>query len=203
MGLELVTVEDTILDLFDSWTRRTWNEESPNRHYYDGWKTNDCFAIGKKVIIPFYGAFGSWDGRFTSWRVQSQFADIEKVFDYLDSGRTDWDISLSSIFDRAEKEMITRNIDTKYFTVTFYKKGTAHLVFKDLELLEKFNLFAGQHKSWLPPSYGKKKYADMTEEERHVVDSFQGKERYEHIMAHADYYLDTGRQQTLLLGAGM
>lgn len=202
-GKVLNGVEDTIVQLFDEWTARCWNEGSPNRHYYDGWKTNDCFSIGKKVIIPFYDAFSSWDKRFSSWRVASKFRDIEKVFDFLDSGRTDWTGDLSRIFNMAETTQNTRNIDTKYFTVTFFKKGTAHLVFKDMELLEKFNLFAGQKKGWLPPCYGKKKYADMSAEEQRVVDSFQGRERYEHVMAHADYFLDTGAQQPLMLAAGM
>ena len=196
-------VEDTIVQLFDEWTARCWNEDSPNRHYYDGWKTNDCFSVGKKVIIPFYDAFSSWDKRFSSWRVASKFRDIEKVFDFLDSGRTDWPGDIESVFRIAETTQNTRNIDTKYFTVTFFKKGTAHLVFKDMELLEKFNLFAGQKKGWLPPNYGKKKYADMSTEEQHVVDSFQGRERYEYVMSHADYYLDTGAQQPLMLASGM
>lgn len=196
-------VEDTIVQLFDEWTARCWNEDSPNRHYYDGWKTNDCFSVGKKVIIPFYDAFSSWDKRFSSWRVASKFRDIEKVFDFLDSGRTDWLGDMENAFHTAEATQNTRNIDTKYFTVTFFKKGTAHLVFKDMELLEKFNLFAGQKKGWLPPNYGKKKYADMSTEEQHVVDSFQGRERYEYVMSHADYYLDTGAQQPLMLASGM
>lgn len=182
-------VEDTIVQLFDEWTARCWNEDSPNRHYFDGWKTNDCFSVGKKVIIPFYDAFDSWSKRFSSWRVASKFRDIEKVFDFLDSGRTDWPGDLERILNTVEANQNTRNIDTKYFTVTFYKKGTAHLVFKDMELLEKFNLFAARSKNWLPPCYGKKRYEDMTNEEQHVVDSFQGKERYQHILEHADYYL--------------
>ena len=202
-GKVLNGVEDTIVQLFDEWTARCWNEDSPNRHYYDGWKTNDCFSVGKKVIIPFYDAFSSWDKRFSSWRVASKFRDIEKVFDFLDSGRTDWPGDIESVFRIAETTQNTRNIDTKYFTVTFFKKGTAHLVFKDMELLEKFNLFAGQKKGWLPPNYGKKKYADMSTEEQHVVDSFQGRERYEYVMSHADYYLDTGAQQPLMLASGM
>ena len=164
---------------------------------------NDCFSVGKKVIIPFYDAFSSWDKRFSSWRVASKFRDIEKVFDFLDSGRTDWPGDIESVFRIAETTQNTRNIDTKYFTVTFFKKGTAHLVFKDMELLEKFNLFAGQKKGWLPPSYGKKQYADMNAEEQHVVDSFQGRERYEYVMSHADYYLDTGAHQPLMLASGM
>lgn len=194
-------IEDTIVDLFDDWTRRCWNEESPNRHYYDGWKTNDCFAIGKKVIIPFYGAYDSWSNKFRAYNVCSKFADIEKVFDFLDSGRTDWSGSLDNALRLAEATENTRNIDTKYFTVTFYKKGTAHLVFKDMELLEKFNLFAGRKKGWLPPTYGKKRYTEMTPEEQRVIDSFQGRERYENVMANADYFLDSGSSKPLLLTA--
>ena len=195
-------IEDTIVELFDDWTRKSWNEDSPNRHYYDGWKTNDCFSVRKKVIIPFYDAYDSWDKRFRAYRVIQKFRDIEKVFDFLDSGRTTWAGSLDGALKKAEETGDTRNIDTKYFTATFYKKGTAHLVFKDNDLLEKFNLFAGQKKGWLPPCYGKKKYSDMTPSERHVVDSFQGRERYEQVMAHADYYLDQGGQGLLMLGDG-
>lgn len=196
-------IEQTILKLFDDWTyKHSWRDDnSPNRHYFDGWKTNDCFAVNKKVIIPF-GSYDSWYNKFRSNNVLQRFRDIEKVFDFLDSGRTEWEGSVRKAFELAEETQITKNIDTKYFTVTFFKKGTAHLVFKDMELLEKFNLFAAQHKNWLPPSYGKKRYKDMTPEEQHVVDSFQGKERYEHVMAHADYYLDAGKPQMLMIGAG-
>ncbi len=192
-------VTDTIIDLFDKWTARTWNADSPNRHYYDGWKTNDCFAVGKKVIIPFFRAYDSWSKEFRAYNVESLFTDIEKVFDYLDGGRT-VDVSTLFNFKAAESTQNTRNIDTKYFTVTFYKKGTAHLVFKDEKLLEKFNIFAAQHKNWLPPTYGKKTYADMDAEERAVIDSFQGREAYEQVMAHADFYLTSEPQtQNLLL----
>lgn len=197
-------IEATILKLFDDWTyKHSWRDDnSPNRHYFDGWKTNDCFAVNKKVIIPF-GGYDDWvSSRFRAYNVLQKFRDIEKVFDFLDSGRTEWEGSVEKAFEEAEATQNTKNIDTKYFTVTFFKKGTAHLVFKNPELLEKFNLFAAQHKNWLPPSYGKKRYKDMTPEEQRVVDSFQGRERYEHVMAHADYYLDAGKPQMLMLGAG-
>ena len=194
-------VEETIIKLFDDWTRMYWHEESPNRHYFNGWKTNDCFRVGKKVILPFYGAYDSWDKKFRSYNVTSKLADIEKIFDFLDSGRTEWDGSLYEALRNAEATNNARNIDTKYFTATFYKKGTAHLVFKDENLLEKFNLFASMKKGWLPPNYGRKRYADMRPEEQSVVDSFQGREKYEQVMAQADYFLNSGRQQ-LMLSAG-
>lgn len=197
-------IEATILKLFDDWTyKHSWRDgNSPNRHYYDGWKTNDCFRVGKKVIIPFYGSYDSWSDRFRASNVKSKFSDIEKVFDFLDSGRTEWSGTVDTAFVEAEANQNTKNIDTKYFTVTFFKKGTAHFVFKDLDLLEKFNLFASMQKGWLPPNYGKKRYKDMTPEEKRVVDSFQGKEQYERVMDNAAYYLDAGKPQMLMIGAG-
>lgn len=193
-------IEETIINLFDDWTRMYWHEESPNRHYYNGWKTNDCFRVGKKVILPFYGAYDSWDKKFRSYNVQRKFADIEKIFDFLDSGRTEWEGTLEKALQLAEATENTRNIDTKYFTATFYKKGTAHLVFKDENLLEKFNLFASMKKGWLPPNYGRKRYSDMRPEEQSVVDSFQGREKYEQVMAQADYFLNSGQPQLMIGG---
>ena len=198
-------VEQTILNLFDDWTGKYhWSDTTSNRHYYDGWKTNDCFAVRKKVIVPFYGSYDNWRSvsHFYASNFVRKFRDIEKVFDFLDSCRTEWKGTVEAAFRDAEETQNTKNIDTKYFTVTFFKKGTAHFVFKDMELLEKFNIFAAKYKNWLPPSYGKKHYNDMTPEEQHVVDSFQGRERYEHVMAHADYYLDAGKPQMLMLVAG-
>lgn len=201
-------VEDTIIDLFDDWTGKFhWSDTTSNRHYFDGWKTNDCFAVGKKVIIPVYQCFESGYGSdkktyFRRWQAAHLFNEIEKVFDFLDCGRTDASRSIDDVMTLAEATENYRNLDTKYFTATLYKKGTAHLVFKDDELRQKFNLYAAQHKKWLPPSYGKKRYEDMDQEEQHVVDSFQGREAYEHIMAHADYFLDTAQGAGLFLGAG-
>lgn len=196
-------IEQTILGLFDDWTGKYhWSDTTSNRHYYDGWKTNDCFRVGKKVIVPFYGSHDDWSKKFYASNVQRKFRDIEKVFDFLDSGRTEWGGTVEAAFKAAEESQNTKNIDTKYFTVTFFKKGTAHFVFKDAALLEKFNLFASRQKGWLPPTYGKKRYDDMTPAEQHVVDSFQGREQYERVMDHADYYLNAGQPGMLLIGGG-
>lgn len=197
----IMGVEETIVKLFDDWTSSYWHEDSPNRHYYNGWKTNDCFRVGKKVILPFYSAFSDWDNRFASYRVVSKFMDIEKTLDFLDAGRTVYPRKINEIMSEVERTQEAKNIDTKYFVATFYKKGTCHLVFKDMDLLEKFNMFASKRKGWLPPTYGKKHYADMTKEEQDVVDSFQGKEKYAEVMARADYFLDSGRNQFLLTGS--
>lgn len=50
-------------------------------------------------------------------------------------------------------------------------------------MLKSFNIFASQKKGWLPPSYGKKTYHDMSTADRAVVDSFEGETSYNDTMA--------------------
>lgn len=193
-------IEQTIVTLFDDWTRKYhWDENAQNRHYYDGWRTNDAFAVNKKVIIPFYGAISSWSGKLDEYSVTSKIADIEKVFDFLDGGRSIGADSETQL-RMAARGGITRNIQCKYFTVTFYKKGTCHVVFTNLDVLHKFNLFAAKDKNWLPPCYGKKRYKDMTPEEKAVIDSFEGEKSYEQVLQRRDYFLQTAQPMMLMGG---
>lgn len=194
-------VEQTILDLFDEFSNKySWYDEtSKNIHYYNGWKTNNAFKINKKVIIPLNG-FDSYYLKFRSYNVMSKFKDIVKVFDYLDGGKTA-DINISEILQDAEYTGQTSKIPLKYFNVTFYKKGTCHIEFLDLELLEKFNLFGSQKKGWLPPNYGKKSYKDMTAEEKEVVKEFSGsEEEYNKIFNKQDYYIVNSNSLLMIEG---
>ena len=58
-----------------------------------------------------------------------------------------------------------------------------------MDLLKKFNIYGSEKKRWLPPTYGKVKYNDMTEEEKLVIDEFEGKESYEETMKNTNYFL--------------
>ena len=72
------------------------------------------------------------------------------------------------------------------------------------ELVDKLNIYGCQRKNWLPPSYGKKHYADMAPEEKTVIDEFQGEAAYEQVVAKADYYLmDSASLGVKLLGSGV
>ena len=183
-------VEETILKLFEEFSHKHhwYDESSKNIHYYNGWKTNKAWKINKKVIIPLNG-FGSWNDRLDyGWRVKEKLADIEKVFNYLDGGLTE-DIDISSTLQKAEKDLETRKIRLKYFLVTFYKKGTCHIEFTNMDLLHKFNLFGSQRMGWLPPSYGKTSYKIMTPVEKSVIDEFEGELSYNKVLANRDYYI--------------
>lgn len=183
-------VEDTILALFEelSNTYHWFNECSKNIHYYNGWKTNKAYKINQKVIIPL-NAFRSWDGGLDyTYNVRAKLGDIEKVLNYLDGGETE-DKDLARCLDKAQAHGITQKIPCKYFTVTFYKKGTAHIAFTSDRLLKKLNIFGSRRLGWLPPSYGKAQYRDMTAEEKATVNEFEGAEEYAKTMRDTGYFL--------------
>lgn len=186
-------VEDTILALFDELSDKySWYPEcTKNIHYYNGWRTNIAHMINKKVIIPMQTT-DSWDNEIdvTKYSTVRKINDIEKVMDYLNDGRVAPYISIDRVLQTAKYDGQTRNIESKYFTLTFYKKGTVHLTFKNAELLKKFNIFGSQKKAWLPPCYGKKHYEEMTPEEKQVINEFEGSAlEYEKTLAEKDYYL--------------
>lgn len=187
-------IEDAIISLFDEMSHKhSWYDEtSANVHYYNGWKTNKSWIINKKVILPMnafsYTYVGNTKRFDPGYTVCRKLSDIEKCFNYLDGGLTE-SIDLYETMRSAEKMGVTKNIRLKYFTVTFYKKGTCHFTFTNEELLKKFNIFGSQYKGWLPPTYGKVKYSDMTEEEKKVVDEFQGEAEYNKVLCNKDYYL--------------
>lgn len=185
-------VEDTIMALFEEFSHKHyWDKNtSGNIHYFNGWASNSCYKINKRVIIPL-NAYNDWNGVFNPahFKVLEKLLDIEKVFNYLDTGRTD-EVNLREVLEQAKNNHQTKGIMTKFFKVDFYLKGTTHLTFLDEELLKKFNIFGAMNKEgWLPPSYSKKPYEDMSEEEKRVVDSFNGEKEYSEIINNSDYYI--------------
>ena len=183
-------VEDTILNLFDEFSLKYayYGETGKNIHYYNGWCTNNAFKINNKVIIPLSAYSNIWGRLEYDYKVAYKLIDVIKTFDYLSGTLTDAE-EIRTILKQAQDEQITKDIDLKYFYITFYKKGTCHITFKDLELLKKFNIFGSSKKGWLPPNFGKKSYKKMNTEEQKVVDSFCGQEEYIDILNNKNYYL--------------
>ena len=194
-------IQETIVALFDKLTEEhSWYPEcAKNIHYYNGWKTNKVHKINSKVIIPTYGMFStySWAAKdtFELYQAEKTISDIEKVFDYLDGNETAA-VDLHGVLLRACEAGQTRNIPCKYFNVTLYKKGTMHIKFRNQALVDRFNIYCCRKKNWLPPSYGKTAYKDLTAEERTVIDGFHGdgsqgagEADYQVVVAKAAYYL--------------
>jgi len=197
-------MEQAILDLFQklSAEHSYLPETGKNRWYYTGWKTNKAHKVGKKVIIPVNGAYAdSWCGEMLdSYRIFNIMCDLVKVMDYLDRGETAYHTNIELEVRRANR-CGKAEIDCTYFTARFYKKGTCHIRFKDeaQHILDRLNIFAGSKYNWLPPTYGKVRYSDMTAEERAVIDEFQGEKEYDKVYAAPDNFIIATSSQPLLL----
>lgn len=184
-------IEESIMKLFEelSYTYSWSSELDKNIHYYNGWATNKAWYVNSKVILPEHAWDKIWNRMSYKFSIASKFVDMEKAFNYL-AGCPGAYIGLSNILETAEKNGITKNIECKYFTLTFYKKGTVHIIFKDLDLLKKLNIFGGKGKNMLPPRYGKVPYEDMTEAEKAVVNEFDGgEEAYVNVYAKRSYFI--------------
>lgn len=203
-------VEDTIIELFDNLSaKHSWYPEcEKNVHYFNGWATNKAHRINKKVIIPIHGAYAYsyWEKRykdsFDLTTVYTLMRDLEKTLSYLETGNTVFDENdLHERLKTCQLNGKTRNIPLRYFNISLFKKGTCHIVFTDMELLDRLNIYGSQHKGWLPPSYGKKAYSNMTAEEKRVVDEFQGEEAYNKVMQNpGQYIIDTPKIALLTAG---
>ena len=186
-------VEDALEKLFNQLTvQHTWFPEcQKNIHYFNGWKTNKAHKINKKVIIPSHGLFPDYSWSRDTFRVHEAYghlADIEKCLNYLD-GNTTAEVDLVRTLEAANDAGQTKNIKCKFFNVTFYKKGTTHITFTNEKLLEKFNIYCARNRGWLPPRYGKTYYQDMTQEEKTIIDEFQGEQAYNEVLRDRAYYL--------------
>ncbi len=151
-----------------------------NIHYFNGWKTNRGYIVNDKVIIPWFHV--DWSSR--SYRVSSQqtsfLDDLHKIMTYfegnIESGNTGYLVNEAVCAGNNTK------IDTKFFEISVYKKGTIHFRFKDKDLLRRFNIEACKGKEWLPMDYSEKSWESMDDEEREVAESFEGSiKNYKHI----------------------
>lgn len=201
-------IKKEIVTTYDRLTaEHTWYPETArNKHYYDGWITNKATYIGKKVIIPCYGVYSNWDAKPSVYEARNALEDIERVLNYLDGEMTK-NVDIGNTLKMYFETGVTKRIPLKYFKATFYKKGTVHIEFTCPELIDRYNIYIGKQKNWLPPCYGKKHYADMDEKERAVVDSFNGtgaeesgKNVYDEICSKAEYYLCEPTSRMLALG---
>ena len=196
LQIELVShlstnIDDAILKQFDNFTYKNSMDNASNVHYFTGWKTNDAFMINSKVIVPMWGIYGNRYGSSWSLCKASDFLEeLEKIFVYLDGGKTEG-ADISSILHgyNYSNKYNGEKIQSKYFDVEFKKKGTVHIWFANAELLKKFNIFGCQKHGWLPNSYGRKRYKDMSKEEQEVIKSFEGEKSYEKTVENPQYYL--------------
>ena len=195
-------IEDEIERMFDRMTVDYACSDN-SKYLYNAWKTNIGHKIGNKVIMPFYGLYDSFFGKLDMYKLNERISDIERILNYFDGNMTA-DVNIYDTIKEYTDNDITKNIPLKYFNINLYKKGSVHITFTCPELIQKYNIYVGKKRNWLPHDFGTKKYREMTEEEKAVVDSFSGKVEYNNIVANKQYYLSgiNACDSQLLLSVG-
>ena len=145
--------QQSVANVFDDLTDFFYG----NTGHSEGWKTNDSYKVNLKLIFPYgcsfsYGSFSLWSGYSQRMDV---YADLDRVVAVLD-GRTIEDVytigaALTDEFHRLGHGPVGPfpQIESTYFRIRYFKKGTVHLVWKRKDLWEKFNRTASQGKRWL------------------------------------------------------
>jgi hypothetical protein len=155
--------DSMISNVFDQLTQH----HKKNTVHWEGWHTNSAYKINKKVIIPSGCGLGDryWSSAYNK---SSLYADIDKVlcllagipFDAIHKTYTA--INNREHGHDGEKDAkgnwihvaYDEPLESTYFRLRLFKKGTVHLTFKDLGLLEKLNREAASAKGWLPGGRG-------------------------------------------------
>jgi len=181
------TLMEAVLEIFKVFTEKhAWDPDKPdeqNIHYYNGWRTNKAFKVNKKVIIPIHaGYWGPFMDSFNegwklAWDAVPLLNDIDKVMNYFDGMNGYYSIAeaITHAFEQGEGNT---GIESTYFKMDCYKKGTIHFTFNDENILRRFNVAACVGKNWLPCDYGQTPYHDLPMEEQAVVESFEGQKSY-------------------------
>lgn len=178
-------LEKVVLEVFDELSARyAYSSYSKNVHYYNGWSTNKSWFVNKKVIIPFR-VYSSLTGYFDIIEVERRLNDFEKALSFL-NGNKPLEINIRQTLEKAREIGEFKNIELNFFTVTFFKKGTAWITFKDTDLLQRLNQFAGKRRAWLPPTYGKKNYSEMSVNEQSIINEFEGSKNYGEMMQNSE-----------------
>lgn len=111
------------------------------------YKTNSPCRFGKKIIINNLVKHNRWGFSLNwGWR-RDQLADLERMLFLLDGkpipdNRGDISTRLMEhIRDNSAKEVY----EDEFFSIRYFQKGTVHLIFKRLELVERMNDIIAKH----------------------------------------------------------
>ena len=107
------------------------------------YKTNEPSKFGKKIIIDYI--FDSKYGSFSYGHRIDSIDDLDRALHILDSKpEPDYKTKATSLIKDASRED-KQETETPYFYAKWYLKGSCHLTFKRMDLIEKMNKILSKH----------------------------------------------------------
>ena len=111
------------------------------------YKTNSPCKFGKKIIVDGLVSFNRWGFSFTHGYRRDQLVDLERMMTLLDGktlpdNRADIACRLS---DHIGQKRTAAVYEDELFRINYFQKGSAHIVFKRPELIERLNDIIARH----------------------------------------------------------
>lgn len=111
------------------------------------YKTNSPCKFGKKIIVDGLVSFNRRGFSFTHGYRRDQLVDLERMMTLLDGktlpdNRADIACRLS---DHIGQQRTSTVYDDELFRIHYFQKGSAHIVFKRPELIERLNDIIARH----------------------------------------------------------
>ena len=189
------SIHELIDEIFESFTKQYsyYGEMSKNIHLFNGWKTNKAFKVNNKVIQPWYNFYCEWTNTpKMKYEYQNKLNDIDKAMRFLIPVKDSDFVSIVDALEKAFSEQKVKKIESTFFILDVFKKGTLHITFKDAELLRLFNIVGCRYRKFLPDDYATKPFDNCTKEEQNIIEEFEGKSAYKPVNVKFDNLLLTG-----------
>lgn len=148
-------MEKCLMDVFEKLT----SYDKKNKIHYEGWAHNSAYKVNKKVIIPYVCEQCDYSKKikYTYWGNWKNLTDIDKVMCFLSGRKFDQIESIQDVLSGKWNQLggvpsgpFDNKCESTFFKLTFYKKGTLHIQFKDEFLWKELNIRAAKGKNWLP-----------------------------------------------------
>lgn len=179
---------DCITQVFD----KLCSYDGENIEHREGWVTNDNYRVNRKVIVPIRTA--DWEGDWSTWWHEPERVianDIDKALCFVTgksflSVKTIHDAIIEIIYNirqRTRDHVHDPNgwngsgaaplIESEFFKIRIFKKGTIHLTFKSDDVWEKFNIAAAEGKNWIGAGTAHKSEKTRTAHRKSVRKEYQ------------------------------
>jgi hypothetical protein len=139
----LEKLQASLPDMFEQALKEVFDWLRPQRGWGGEYKTNNRFAIGRKVILG-YCVDETWRGRFDVYYGKRQHLQaLDNVFHLLDGqGVSRYPHDLVTAMN-ATGQKGGQACETDYFRCKWFRNGNLHITFKRIDLVTEINKRAG------------------------------------------------------------